>query len=353
MNLTLEEMLLDQCSRYPDLAPADLFKALHQRTFGCGHFVSSSDKGLAYLKTEAEACPTVDPVELLGGGWCRIHLSALTAYGLSPETLYRLFVRSAEQTPAGQSLQEGLDTLLRLAQDGQIPFSAESVSLGISEWRLQGFTARHHSEGFRQAYHPAYRVIRSEYAELLPLLGLTDRLLAQKERVLLAIEGGSCSGKTTLAALLDTLYPDTEVFHMDDFFLRPEQRTPERFREPGGNVDRERFLAEVLTPLSAGLPINYRSFDCATMSIRPPVHRMPGRLNIIEGAYSMHPALSEYYDASVFLRITPEAQLSRLQKRNSPEFVARFLNTWIPLELAYFEALQPESHCTLTLEVGQ
>ena len=33
---------------------------------------------------------------------------------------------------------------------------------------------------------------------------------------------------------------------MDDFFLRPEQRRPERFAEPGGNVDRERFAAEVL-----------------------------------------------------------------------------------------------------------
>ena len=37
---------------------------------------------------------------------------------------------------------------------------------------------------------------------------------------------------------------------MDDFFLRPEQRTEERLKEVGGNVDRERFLEEVARPLT-------------------------------------------------------------------------------------------------------
>jgi hypothetical protein len=38
---------------------------------------------------------------------------------------------------------------------------------------------------------------------------------------------------------------------MDDFFLRIEQRTPERMTEVGGNVDYERFLETVLFPVSA------------------------------------------------------------------------------------------------------
>ena len=73
-----------------------------------------------------------------------------------------------------------------------------------------------------------------------PLLVRIDRLMAERERVLVAIDGGSASGKTTLGALLQSIYA-CPVFHMDDFFLRPEQRTPERFSEPGGNVDRERL----------------------------------------------------------------------------------------------------------------
>ena len=61
------------------------------------------------------------------------------------------------------------------------------------------------------------------------LLARIDCLMAERERVIVAVDGGSASGKTTLGALLQSVYA-CPVFHMDDFFLRPEQRTPERFR---------------------------------------------------------------------------------------------------------------------------
>ena len=78
-----------------------------------------------------------------------------------------------------------------------------------------------------------------------------DELLTQKDMVIVAIDGKCTSGKTTLASKLAQIY-DCNVFHMDDFFLRPEQRTPERFAEVGGNVDYERFQEEVLLPLKTG-----------------------------------------------------------------------------------------------------
>ena len=63
-----------------------------------------------------------------------------------------------------------------------------------------------------------------------------DALLAREGSVVIAIDGSCTAGKTTLAAHLATKY-DCNLIHMDDFFLRPEQRTAERFAEPGGNVD--------------------------------------------------------------------------------------------------------------------
>ena len=55
-----------------------------------------------------------------------------------------------------------------------------------------------------------------------------DELMSQKERVIVAIDGNCTAGKTTLAGKLAERY-DCNVIHMDDFFLRPEQRTPERY----------------------------------------------------------------------------------------------------------------------------
>lgn len=181
-----------------------------------------------------------------------------------------------------------------------------------------------------------------------PLLVRIDRLMAEQERVLVAIDGGSASGKTTLGELLQSVYA-CPVFHMDDFFLRPEQRTPERFSEPGGNVDRERFLSEVLLPLREGKAVDYRRFDCKTFAIAPPRRIEAGRLNIIEGAYAMHPDLAPYYDLTVFLAVSAEKQRERILKRNAPAQAELFFDRWIPFEQRYFAALNVPERCDLTI----
>lgn len=181
-----------------------------------------------------------------------------------------------------------------------------------------------------------------------PLLARIDRLMAERERVLIAIDGGSASGKTTLGALLQSIYA-CPVFHMDDFFLRPEQRTPERFSELGGNVDRERFLSEVLLPLREGKAVDYRRFDCKTFTIASPRRIEPGRLNIIEGAYAMHPDLAPYYDLTVFLAVSAEKQRERILKRNAPAHAKQFFDRWIPFEQRYFDALDVRNRCDLIL----
>ena len=184
-----------------------------------------------------------------------------------------------------------------------------------------------------------------------PLFAELDRRLAGDAPVRLAIDGGSASGKTTLGQILAERYGCT-MFHMDDFFLRPEQRTATRFAEPGGNVDRERFLEEVLLPMHRGEEIFYRRFDCATMSLQEPVKIVPGKLVATEGAYSMHPELASYYDLSVFLDISPELQRERISHRNTPEKAKRFFTEWIPMEQAYFAAFDIPAQCMLRIPIA-
>lgn len=162
-----------------------------------------------------------------------------------------------------------------------------------------------------------------------------ERVYTERERVFVAIDGPCTSGKTTLATVLQRRF-GSNVLHMDDFFLRPEQRTPERFAEPGGNVDRERFEDEVLAPLAAGNIVQYRPWDCHTGDFAASHSVEPARLTIVEGSYSMHPALREYYDLMICLMIDSNEQLRRLEARN-PRMLQRFIDEWIPLENRYFE----------------
>ena len=93
-----------------------------------------------------------------------------------------------------------------------------------------------------------------------------DALLKTGQPIVVAIDGNCTAGKTTLASILEKEY-DCNVFHMDDFFLRPEQRTAERYAQPGGNVDYERFQEEVLSPLKQGVAFSYRPFSCKTFTL--------------------------------------------------------------------------------------
>lgn len=182
-----------------------------------------------------------------------------------------------------------------------------------------------------------------------------------KRPLIIAIDGRCCAGKTTLAAGLKERN-GWSVFHMDDFFLRPEQRTKERLAQPGGNVDYERFLEEILMPLrnaktkkvgNAGKTerITYRPFDCHKQDFAEEVTVEAGDIVIVEGSYSCHPALRDAYDLRIYLDVSREEQERRLLARNGAEGAAVFRKKWIPLEECYFEACGVRECCDACFEV--
>lgn len=177
-----------------------------------------------------------------------------------------------------------------------------------------------------------------------------ERLLAEGRCAFVAIDGPCASGKTVFAASLHERFGGN-VLHMDDFFLRPEQRTPERFAEPGGNVDRERFEAEVLKPLAAGKAVRYRPWDCHTGDFATSRSVEPAALTVVEGSYSMHPALRGYYDLTMCLIVDPSERLRRLEARN-PRMLQRFIDEWIPLENRYFESTNTQGSADLLVDTA-
>lgn len=343
--------LIMHCQQYPQLQIQDVFKFIHQSSFGCEHMVSSLEAATNYIRTESKTLRGNGGVlvDSLDGNYSRVHLAYLSQ-GLSADTLGRLFFASAAKEPDGkENLERKLSVAKELVSKKILPFSRDEFDEAVKAWQDKGYPAVHHSDFFRSAYAPAYRVISDRYVPFLPLFAAIDKAL-EKGRVILAVEGGSASGKTTLSQILNEFYGCT-VFHMDDFFLRPEQRTPERLAEIGGNIDRERFLEEVLVALSKNKPVSYRRFDCSTFELSPAAEVIPEKLTVIEGAYSMHPLLSEYYDMSVFLDISPELQRERIAVRNSPQFAERFHNEWIPLENEYFLQMQVKQRCSMRIEI--
>lgn len=168
--------------------------------------------------------------------------------------------------------------------------------------------------------------------------------------VLVAIDGRCASGKTTLATYLQSEL-GCSVIHMDDFFLRPEQRTVERYNQPGGNIDYERILKEVLVPISRKEDVSYAPYDCQTQTLKDTIQINVGDIVIIEGSYSCHPLLKPYYTLTVFMDVDPKEQQKRIQKRNGDQKLEMFQNKWIPLEEKYFAEFNVEEQCDWRYEI--
>ena len=338
----IRALLTDALQLRPDMELQDAVKLLYQHTFGSGHIVSDPHAALQRLTEEMNCCKddSLDVYEEIGHGLCRLNLAPAKALGCSPETVGKLFLRCATQS---YPVPAEWPAMLYIVKE--FPFPNTSSDFSLEQYFASGCPLLHHSETYRQLYHPAYRVVRTDEARFLPLLAKLDSFLREGHgQLFVAIDGMSASGKSTLGALLKDLY-DCTLLHMDDFFLPPEKKTAERLATPGGNVDWERFRDELLSPMKNGRPGVLRRYDCHRGQYAPSDEVVPGRLVVTEGSYSLHPALAEAYDVKVFCSISPEMQMERIRKRNGPLMAKRFQTEWIPLENAYFSACHTAEQC--------
>ena len=186
------------------------------------------------------------------------------------------------------------------------------------------------------------------------IIEITDAInkILEKDKVLIvAIEGNCGSGKSTLASSLEKVY-NCNTFRMDNFFLRPEQKTKKRLQEIGGNIDYVRFKNEVMDNLIKNVSFKYQIYDCFTEKLTDYIYVNPKKLNIVEGVYSMHPALKKFYDLKIFLRINAKIQKQRILERNGEKMAKRFLEEWIPLENKYFLNLGIKDKCDIVIDTS-
>lgn len=162
----------------------------------------------------------------------------------------------------------------------------------------------------------------------------------------IGIDGRCASGKTTLSRALEQEFSCRTV-HMDDFFLPPPMRTDTRLKTPGGNVHFERFLSEAAPHLKDARLV-YRAFDCASLTFFDRT-LPPAPFTVVEGSYSMHPALRELYDLKIFLSVDENEQRRRILAREGAR-AQNFFDKWIPLEELYFRTFDIESLCDIVLK---
>ena len=350
----MRQLLLEHLEKYPLMQPQDCVKLFYQSRMGCGHFLSGSSQVQARLQKEYQTCPHTGQLlfESLGHDYCRLHLSAFDASELSLETLGNLFVYSSQQPSAGENaLKEDLLMFDTMVRSKEVPFALSHWESFLSQYQSAGFPAISHSDTYRQAYHPSYRVLHRICRDYWPVLAAVDQLMRKKGGGIIAIDGGSGTGKSRLASFLSAIFP-AAVIHMDDFFLQGFQRTPQRLAEPGGNLDYERFADQVVCPLRAGKPFSYEIFDCTCGKLSGVRAVGDSPIRIVEGVYSLHPQWSGLFDLKIFLSADLPVRLSRIEKRSGQFLLQKFQEEWIPKEDLYFDTFSIPDQADIVVDTG-
>lgn len=299
--------------KYPESTHQDYIKYIYQSFMGPSHL--DQQQILTYL-TQEQPNPQED-IEPISNTYVRFHFSKDTNLQL----LSKLVQLSSKQEDIKR-----LENVLTAQEIEQI--------------QKEGI---HHSKRYTDAYHPHYRLIHKDYANYYPLIKQIDALLQTKKNITISIDGNSNSGKTSLASLLEDIFP-SNLIHMDDFFLPKEQRKEDWFETIGGNMNFPLINQAIQTK-------RYQPFLCSTQSFQEEVVLEDKPLLIVEGSYSQHPLISLPYNLKVCLTCTRETQIKRLKQREKN--IEPFLTIWLVKEDKYLSQYAIQEHCDQLIKTDQ
>lgn len=355
----MKNYILYHAQRYPDMEPQDYVKLLYQSEFGGSHFIADEAQALAHLQQEITQLPEYspheeNPFEPVGCGMVRMYLTQTLLRMVRPEIINRMAILSAHAKRGSLGhLRQKAQLVQRLAEEGKISLDSAAFAAYWEQYEQSGCPSVHHSEAYRAAHTPAYRLITRRAARYFPAICLCEQLLRSRRRhIAIAIEGCAGGGKSTLGRYLSRLY-DCNLYHMDDFFLPADKRTPQRLQQIGGNIDSARFAKEVASHIHHDTPFCYRQYSCASDSFRRTVFVTPKRLHIVEGSYSMHPLYRRIYQGAIFVDVNPTEQRRRILTRCGPQRAEKYFSLWIPMEQRYQTQTHVREQCDVILDCSK
>lgn len=167
----VQDAIERQIAQFPQSTMQDIYKSFYQAHFGAEHMIRDTAAVRAYLLYElaAAAEDTIGPSLLYepvgaNGACVRVYLRAVNEGMLTAKQLLDAFIRSAK--PAEQAKQSWADEWMEIEQMAtacHVPCPEEDRQLLMQA--AQNNQAVHHSETYRNAYLPHYRIVRRDIFE--------------------------------------------------------------------------------------------------------------------------------------------------------------------------------------------
>lgn len=173
--LAFQTVLKRHFARYPRMQIDDAYKLIHQACLGSQHLISDIAQADAQLARELAALtegppePTIDPISP-DRRIVRVHLRPYMSNGGDPDSLIQAFVRTANE------FEGSIDQLRAYwrwfgedVMSGRLALAGEPLREFSARMETLDYPAVHHSEAYRAAYRPAYRVIVRDFLSIKQL----------------------------------------------------------------------------------------------------------------------------------------------------------------------------------------
>ncbi len=120
--------------------------------------------------------------------------------------------------------------------------------------------------------------------------------------------------------------------------------------EIAGLFDLSRLASQVLIPHTEGRGFHYRRYDWEAGSLGGWATGDSAATLIVEGVYSTHQTLRDYYDLRIWVTAPREVRLIRGMERDGEEARSKWVEVWMPAEDRYIAEQSPQDHAHLVLD---
>lgn len=163
------------------------------------------------------------------------------------------------------------------------------------------------------------------------------------------IDGPGASGKSTLAAGLATALPNAVLVEGDDLY-RPKSDPNRSEIEIAGLFDLSRLASQVLIPHTEERDLHYQRYDWEAGTLGDWTTGASEAPLIVEGIYSTHKMLRDFYDLRIWVTAPRAIRLARGVERDGEEARSSWVDVWMPPEDRYIAAQTPQDHAHLVLD---
>ena len=173
--------------RYPQMQVADVFKLVQQAVVGSEHAIGDSAAVMHWMQREWETMgdgPVEPLVDTLGvrGSFARIHLRAFAGHGGDASLLAMAFITTGRDYRGDSTALSCAASAVEVAaRERDLSWNADSMAAFRVSWAGRGYPAVGHSDAYRDAYKPAYRVVA---LPLVDQVTSTESFEAHVEQVL-------------------------------------------------------------------------------------------------------------------------------------------------------------------------